>query len=187
METLKWLFSYTFKAGKILAGIFVLVFLIQLFLPKGYITWLVDKLTFSEIRLPTPRKTPVSTMRTVSVPDDVLQRTPFAQMIQTINLVPGQNIKEGMTIFGYARTDLFDKENGTMWVVVRRRDGVPIATTLAYTQYYNGGYGYIPFSLKVPLLLVDGDCLLEFRKDPLDAHNLKDILFTSMPVTCVKK
>lgn len=187
MKTLEWLFSYTFKAGKILAVIFVMVFIIELIIPKGYIAWFMNKLAFSELRLPAPRKTPVSIMTAGTVPDDFLKRTDFAQMIQTINLVPGQTIKEGMTVFGYARTDLFDKENGTMWVVVRRRDGVPVATTLAYTQYYNGGYGYIPFSLKVPLLLIKGECLLEFRKQPLDAHNLKDILFTSMPVTCVMK
>jgi len=184
MKTLEWLFKHSLKTAKILAVIFVMVFIMMLIIPKGYITWLMNKIALSDVVLPAPRQVPVATMDQTEYPDDYLERSNFATLIQTISLKPGAGIAMDDIVYGYARSDLFDKETGTIHVVVRKSDGTPVATTQAYTQYYNGGYGFIPFSVRIPYLLAEGDCLLEFRKEPLTAHILNDILFTSMPVTC---
>lgn len=184
MKTLEWLFKHSLKTAKILAVIFVMVFIMMLIMPSGYIKWLMNKIALSDVVLPAPRQVPVATMDQTEYPEDYLERTDFARLIQTINLRPGDTIAMDSIVYGYARSDLFDKETGTMHVVVRKRDGMPVATAQAYTQYYNGGYGFIPFSVRIPYLLTAGGCLLEFRKEPLTAHVLNDILFTSMPVTC---
>lgn len=185
METMKWLRDHSLKAAKMMAVVFVAIFILRLILPKSYLLWLRDKLAFAEIILPAPRQTPYATMKTVNVEDDTLQRNGFATLVTSINILPGATIKQNDTVYGYARTDLFDKSNGTMWFVVRRADGVPVATGQAYTTYYTGGFGFVPFSLRVPYLLVSGDCLLEFRREDPKKGMLKDILFSSMPVTCV--
>ena len=184
METMKWLMEHSWKMVKILAVIFVAVFILGLLLPRSYLLWLRDKLAFAEIVLPAPRQTPYATMKTVNVAEDELHRNGFATLVTSISILPNASIKQDDVIYGYARTDLFDKSNGTMWFVVRRTDGVPVATGQAYTTYYTGGFGFVPFSLRVPYLLVSGDCLLEFRREDPKKGMLKDILFTSMPVTC---
>ena len=184
MDTFKWLWEKSHKMGKTLALILVVMFLFTVFFPKAYLDWLMSKLAFAELRLPPPKETPIATMKTITFEDDRLKRNGFATLVQTISLYPEQTIKQGDTVYGYARSDLFDNENGTMWFVVRRDDGVAIATGRAYTKYNTGGFGFVPFSMMVPYLIIDGGCLLEFRKDDPKITKLSDILYTSMPVTC---
>ncbi len=185
METLKWLRSHSLKVAKILFIVLIASIIIMNIVPKSSVDWLISKLAFAEIRLPTPRATPIATMKKVTLPDSSLSRSGFSMLVQSISLQPNATIKMGDTVYGYARTDLFDKTDGTMWVVVRRADGVPIATAKAYTKYNVNGFGFVPFSVKVPALFIDGLCLLEFRRQDPKKPKLSDILFTSMPVMCV--
>jgi hypothetical protein len=185
METLKWLRDHSLKVAKILAVSLVAFLIVVNIVPKSSVDWLVSKLAFAEIRLPTPRQTPVAVMKDLKMEDSSLMRSGFRTLVQSISIRPEQEIKMGDTIYGYARTDLFDKEDGAMWVVVRRADGVPIATARAYTRYGVTGFGFVPFSVRVPALLTSGPCLLEFRRQDPYKPKLSDILFTSMPVTCV--
>lgn len=185
METLKWLREHSLKVAKILAVSLVAFLIVVSIVPKSSMDWLISKLAFAEIRLPAPRETPVAVMKDLKMEDSSLMRSGFRTLVQSISIRPEQEIKMGDTIYGYARTDLFDKEDGTMWVVVRRADGVPIATARAYTKYSVTGFGFVPFSVRVPALLMSGPCLLEFRRQDPYKSKLSDILFTSMPVTCV--
>lgn len=185
METLKWLRSHSVKVAKVLFVVLIASIIVMNTVSKSSLDWLISKLAFAEIRLPTPRETPVATMKTVKFSDSDLSRTGFSMLVQSISLQPNASIKLGDTVYGYARTDLFDKEDGTMWVVVRRADGVPIATAKAYTMYNVNGFGFVPFSVKVPALFISGPCLLEFRRQDPKKPKLADILFTSMPVMCV--
>ncbi len=185
METLKWLQEHSLKLAKILTVSLLAFFIVVSIIPKSSMDWLRSKLTFMEIRLPTPQETPVAVMKDVTIEDSSLKRSGFSMLVQSISIRSGQEIRMGETIYGYARTDLFDKEDGTMWVVIRRADGVPIATARAYTRYNVSGFGFVPFSVRVPALLTSDACLLEFRRQDPKKPKLGDMLFTSMPVTCV--
>jgi cold shock CspA family protein len=185
METLEWLFKHSLRLAKIFFVIFLALVVLSNMLPATYLKWLSGKLAFTEIRLPAPRETPVARMKNVYLHSPGLQRSGFTTLIPSISIAPGQMIHDGDTLYGYARSDLFDSNNGTMWVVVRRADGVEIATGRAYTQYSTKGFGFVPFSMKVPYLIITDNCLLEFRRD-YPMKDLSDILFTSMPVTCVR-
>ncbi len=186
METMKWLREHSLKVAKMLFVILIASIIVMNIVPKSSMDWLISKLAFAEIRLPAPRETPVATMKKATFPDSTLSRTGFSMLVQSVSLQPNTSIKLGDTVYGYARTDLFDKEDGTMWVVVRRADGVPIATAKAYTAYNLNGFGFVPFSVKVPALFIDGPCLLEFRRQDPKKPKLSDILFTSMPVICTQ-
>lgn len=184
MDTLKWLYDKTWRAGMVMAVVFVALYIASFFIPETWKGDIKQALMLDWHFLPAPQKiTGQAPIINYNPEDDKVTEAPLRTYMHSVNVPIGGVIVTRMTLYGYARNDFFEKD-GSFQIEITRPNGDFVGASRAYTKSDVSRYGYSLWVTEMPHLFAKNEpCVILFRKNG-NSYKLKDTIVMKMNVVC---